>query len=299
MYYKLKVNPMPRTVASYEISRQTIWHCADENNIIVIILDGECCFNISNVSYELSKGDIILIPAGQEYVRKPVNNKACRFAYVHFTLSEPIERISLESYNDLLKVIVKEHYEKSSDISKVVLPQIIKSCVDFDDIEIILNNLLKEDRQSDGMSNYLASLSLLQIILIMQKGILSPYSIKNDSSDTAGSRIVQTAVEYIRRNYENRISLEDLVNITNVSPQHLIRLFRSELNMTPIEYINHVKILHAIEFLRSSNLTVEEISYKLNFTSSSYFGRVFKRYNGNTPMEERIRIKTYRSQNNE
>ena len=63
--------------------------------------------------------------------------------------------------------------------------------------------------------------------------------------------------------------------------------------MTPVEYINHVKILHAIDLLRTSNLTVEEISYKLNFTSASYFIRVFKKHNGNTPNEERQRIKNF------
>ena len=63
--------------------------------------------------------------------------------------------------------------------------------------------------------------------------------------------------------------------------------------MTPVEYINHVKILHANELLRSSSLTIEEISYKLGYESSSYFGRVFKKYNGRTPIEERKRIKTF------
>ena len=96
MYYKTNIFPLPEVISVYEIIRQTVWRCADEQNIIVLILDGSCSFAIANVSHSLSVGDMILIPAGQEYIRRPVNNTLCRMAYIHFKTAVPIDHISIE-----------------------------------------------------------------------------------------------------------------------------------------------------------------------------------------------------------
>ena len=296
MYYKISVLPHPEPVTAYDITRQTVWRCADERNIIVIILDGSCCFTLANQNHELSKGDMILIPAGQEYMRKPINDLSCRFAYIHFETKFSIETISQKTYEEALNDLGHEYFEKQLDINAIFLPQITKITSGFQDLTSMLLQLMKECCQANRVSYFAASLSLLQILILAQKNVLSPYVISSRVPDLPHSSTLQKSIHYIRKNYESKITLKNLCSLTNVSPQHLIRLFRRELNMAPVEYINHVKILHAIELLRSSNLTIEEISYKLGFSSPSYFGRVFKKYNGNTPHEERVRIATFTPQ---
>ena len=295
MNYKINVFPLAEVVSAYEITRQTVWRCADENNIIVIILDGICTFTITNKTYKVTKGDVVVIPMGEWYVRRPVENSSCRFTYIHFKTKAPIEKVSEDSYNDALSDIGKEYYKKE-EISALYLPQLINLNDDFDSITALLDDVLTEHRQGNAIDRSLTKLTFLKILLKIQKNVLSKFFISSRVPDLLNgqhSSIIQAAIEYIRDNYENKISLEDLRKTTNVSMQHLIRLFRKEVNMTPIEYINHVKILHAIDLLRTSNLTVEEIAYKLNFTSASYFIRVFKKHNGNTPNEERQRIRNF------
>lgn len=293
MYYKISVLPHPEPVTAYDITRQTVWRCADERNIIVIILDGSCCFTLANQNHELAKGDMILIPAGQEYMRRPINDLSCRFAYIHFETKDPIEAISREEYEEALNGLGHEYFEKQSDMEAIFLPQITKIKSGFPELTGMLLQLMKECCQANRVSCFASSLSLLQILLLAQKNVLSPYVISSRIPELSRSSTLQKSIHYIRKNYESKITLKDLCALTNVSPQHLIRLFHKELNMAPVEYINHVKILHAIELLRSSNLTIEEISYKLGFSSPSYFGRVFKRHNGNTPHQERVRIATF------
>lgn len=293
MYYKISISPHPKPVTAYDITRQTVWRCADERNIIVIILDGSCCFTLANQNHELSKGDMILIPAGQEYMRRPINDLSCRFAYIHFETKCQIEMIGKDEYEEALRGLGLEYFEKQSDIDEIFLPQITKIISGFQELTGMLLQLMKECCQANRVSCFAASLSLLQILLLAQKNVLSPYVISGRLPEASHSQILQESIHYIRKHYEKKIMLKDLCSLTNVSPQHLIRLFHKELNMSPVEYINHVKILHAIELLRSSNLTIEEISYKLGFSSPSYFGRVFKRHNGNTPHEERVRIATF------
>ena len=293
MFNRISVYPHPEPVTAYDITRQTVWRCADERNILVILLDGSCCFTLANQTYELSKGDMILIPAGEEYMRKPVKDLSCRFAYIHFETKRPIEAIRQDAYETALSGLGREYFEKRSDIEEIFLPQVVKITNGFQELTHMLLQLMKECCQANRVSCFASALLLLQILLLAQKNVLSPYLISSRIPETSRSLILQKSVHYIRKNYESKITLKNLCGLTSVSPQHLIRLFHKELNMSPVEYINHVKILHAIELLRSSNLTIEEISYKLGFSSPSYFGRVFKRHNGNTPHEERVRIATF------
>jgi YesN/AraC family two-component response regulator len=293
MYYKTNIFPLPEVISVYEIIRQTVWRCADEQNIIVLILDGSCSFAIANVSHSLSAGDMILIPAGQEYIRRPVNNTLCRMAYIHFKTADPIDHISKENYNNAINNLVKEYYDKRACITQIFLPQVTNIKKDFNEINERFQQLLSEYRSDNKIEYLSASLSFLRFLLLMQKNVMSQHLISTRTPDSPRSPIIQTAIEYIRKNYESKITLDDLQKLTNISAQHLIRLFRKELEMTPVEYINHVKILHANELLRSSSLTIEEISYKLGYESSSYFGKVFKKYTGRTPIEERKRIKTF------
>ena len=296
MNYKINIFPLAEVVSAYEITRQTVWRCADEHNIIVVILDGNCTFTITNKTYKVTKGDVVFIPMGEEYIRRPIENSSCRFAYIHFKTNSLVEKVSEDSFKNALSNLEKEYYKKQEEFSELYLPQLTTFNDDFDSVTDLLNSVLKEFCQGNVVDSFSAKLSFLKILLKMQKNVLSKFFISSripELSSGQHSSVVQGAIEYIRDNYENKISLEDLQKNANVSAQHLIRLFRKEVNMTPVEYINHVKILHAIDLLRASNLTVEEISYKLNFTSASYFIRVFKKHNGNTPNEERQRIRNF------
>lgn len=293
MFYKIPLSEAPIPVNAYDITRQTVWHCADERNIIVFILDGSCSFTIENSTHVLSKGDIILIPAGQEYTRRPANDSSCQFAYVHFSTATEIETVSSQKYLDALKRLGELDRDAEDAVDALYLPRVTSVLNKFDETKHTVYRVIKECCQASKLSGMSASLSLLQILLIAQKTVLSTYTVAGNIPDPSHSQIVTSAIEFIRKNYESKISLTSLCELTHVSSQHLIRLFRKELGMAPIEYINHVKILHAIELLRSSNLTVEEIAYKLGFTSPSYFIRVFRKSTGKTPREERMRIASY------
>jgi AraC-like DNA-binding protein len=275
-----------------------VWRCADENNITVTVLEGSCTFTLASKTYKLSAGDTILIPAGQDYIRRPIENTPCRFQYVHFKTAKPVSLISDDDYDDTLNRIEKVYYEKDLDFEEIFLPQVTHCSSNADEIIKKLSEISKDCRQATKASHISASLSVVQLLLMMQKSVLSQHFIssKIPSLSRQSHSPIQPAIEYIRKNFDQKISIEELQKVTNVSAQHLIRLFRKDVNMTPVEYINHVKILHAVEFLRSSSLSVEEISYKLSFTSPSYFGRVFKQFIGRTPSEERHRIKTFAQQ---
>lgn len=94
---------------------------------------------------------------------------------------------------------------------------------------------------------------------------------------------VVRAVDYIGAHFAERITLDGLSAEAGVSPQHLCRLFRSAMGCRPMEYLAKRRIQEAKSLLADSALSMEEIAERTGFCDSSYFGRLFRRYEGISP----------------
>lgn len=95
------------------------------------------------------------------------------------------------------------------------------------------------------------------------------------------------AMDYINIHYAEDITMEQLCEAAEVSKQHLCRLFRTALNSRPMEYIAKRRIQAAKELLSNTSESVEDIAMETGFCTSSYFCKLFKRYEGITPTQFR------------
>jgi len=100
------------------------------------------------------------------------------------------------------------------------------------------------------------------------------------------NRIAKTVLN-IRKHLNEAIELEKLAEISCLSKDHFIRLFKKELGTTPLQYINQKKIEKAQLLLITEELAVKEIAFQLAFDDYSYFNRLFKKTTGVTPQEYR------------
>lgn len=100
------------------------------------------------------------------------------------------------------------------------------------------------------------------------------------------NRIAKTVL-YIRKHLNEAIELEKLAEISCLSKDHFIRLFKKELGTTPLQYINQKKIEKAQLLLITEELAVKVIAFQLAFDDYSYFNRLFKKTTGVTPQEYR------------
>lgn len=78
----------------------------------------------------------------------------------------------------------------------------------------------------------------------------------------------------------------------NISPQYLSRLVFEASGTTASDWINRSVTVQAKLLLRSSGLTIEQIAEELNFSTTPYFCRLFKREVGVTPSQYRITLNT-------
>ena len=99
-------------------------------------------------------------------------------------------------------------------------------------------------------------------------------------------RITQV-LNYIRTHINDKPCIETLAGLSCLSKDHLIRLFKKEMKITPLCYINRKKIEKAQLRLITETSSVKEIAFQLGFEDQAYFNRLFKKTTGLTPMNYR------------
>ncbi len=74
-----------------------------------------------------------------------------------------------------------------------------------------------------------------------------------------------------------------------ISPKHLSMVVKKVSGRTASDWIDDYVILQAKQLLRSSSLTIQEVSRELNFSNQSFFGKYFKKHVGMSPSEYRAK----------
>lgn len=95
-------------------------------------------------------------------------------------------------------------------------------------------------------------------------------------------RVVRRARDYLESCYAERISLSDLAAEVGLSPYHLLRVFQTEVGLTPHAYLQDVRVRRACELMLTA-LPLAEIAVAVGFSHQSHLTRRFKQIVGLTP----------------
>ena len=104
-------------------------------------------------------------------------------------------------------------------------------------------------------------------------------------------KIIETAVQYIKREYCSGIRLDVMARHLNISANYLCRLFKKELNVNFKDYLIDLRLDRARELLTESDLRVYEISETVGYMDQRYFSELFKCRTGMTPLEYREKVR--------
>ncbi|NIK76143.1 AraC-like DNA-binding protein [Paenibacillus castaneae] len=99
---------------------------------------------------------------------------------------------------------------------------------------------------------------------------------------------VQQAVAYIEAEFHTLQSLDDVADAASLSKYYFTRVFTQSTGMTPMDYVTKLRIEKAVQLLRQTELTVEDIAHSVGYSSSSYFSKVFRSKVGFPPRDFRL-----------
>lgn len=98
---------------------------------------------------------------------------------------------------------------------------------------------------------------------------------------------VEQAVHYIERHYREPITLDSLAGRLGCHSRQLLRLFKVNLNTSPIDYLIQVRMRSAGDRLLHTDLPLKEVAESVGYADSYYFSRQFKKTTGISPSEYR------------
>ena len=104
------------------------------------------------------------------------------------------------------------------------------------------------------------------------------------------SRISQECCDFIEKNFQKPLKLSDIAESVGYTEYYLSRRFYKEMGIRLLDYLKDVRLNHAKILLITTNLGIQEISDRLQFSSRSYFSKVFQKKIGMSPAEYRARM---------
>ena len=89
---------------------------------------------------------------------------------------------------------------------------------------------------------------------------------------------------WIRENHAQPINLPHMASLLGISVRTLNRRFRSATQTTPAQYLRNIRIDHAKDLLRNTNMSVGDITHQVGFQDAGHFGREFRKQASTTPL---------------
>ena len=94
---------------------------------------------------------------------------------------------------------------------------------------------------------------------------------------------MKPVLDRIENDYAGKMTIPSLSAELCLTPDHFTRIFREGVGVPPVEYINRVRLHHALILLAETTLSVSEVAEKSGFFSMQYFYRIFRETLGNSP----------------
>lgn len=249
-----------------------------QNPEVFYVLTGELKVQIDETTFLMKQGDILLINANKRHTMNGNEELlGARFDLDFHLLAEYMESMQLlfwcnsvadknAAYADLREVfdqILSRYFEKDE-----------KSALDLQALYFQAAHILT--------SNFLVKADDTRLNM-------------DDSQDRQRVRQIQN---YIQANYQSQISLNNLADQLYLSNAYLSKYVKKHLGLTFMEYLNNVRLFHAVDELLYTKKNMTHIALDNGFPTSATFTKAFRDIYGEAPSEYRRKMREQQEPNN-
>lgn len=246
---------------------------------IVYIYRGKGTFFIDQTFYEMSQGDIILIPGNTVHRAFPDKDEPVTSTAIFFS-PQLIPNAALSDDYPYLKLF---HAAKKNKQFKYTLSPEHGKILE-EDIDTLRSEWKQPYLDASHATTLLLQLTLLHINRYCLPLVAEPDALQDSQPDW-----FRNALSYINEHLYQTLDLGVLARRAAVSPAHFSRVFKQRIGMNATDYISTKRIFAAKDFLLQTNDTIEHIAADCGFESMPHFYRTFKKYTNMTPAAYRKR----------
>lgn len=151
---------------------------------------------------------------------------------------------------------------------------------DREDILFYLNKLLDEIQNNHEEYEVICQ-NIIEILIVkLRRG--KKFTIKKTESKNI-NKATAFIKYYINQNYRDPITLATLAEVGHINKYYLAHTFKEDMGISPIEYLNRIRIREAKILLDTTDYNIAEIAAIIGFSSQSFFTQAFKRSTNQTP----------------
>lgn len=234
------------------------WNALPSAFLLLYTYQGSGLLTYDGRSYPLEENDIILID--------------CRKPHVCQTQGEFWNHSDLYFFGGISEYFYQENFADRG---------VIFHCRQPEDYQNHLEKILLIHTGSSPMRDFAFSCEMENLLFkVLDYG-------ENTQTSKRMPENIRLLTYYMERHFQNDFSLDEMAQFAGMSKYYLCRQFRQYTGFAPMEYMIHLRLLHAETLLQSTNLPCYKIGILAGFPSEANFIRHFKKKNGMTPGEYR------------
>ncbi len=228
---------------------------------IIYLTHGQAEFAVNGDIYCLGSNMGLFLKPNEEHSMKIIEEGIVKTIDIKFVLRN---NVFIESANRLDRMI---------------------TCPDSS-IPHLLEKIRVEGKEKKHMYKEATSAYLSELIIKMSRRQMLNGGWQQGSSmrpDGDVSKEYKAMVDYVRKHYNQKISLDDFASHLGYNKNYLCLKFKKEMGITIGEYIKRYRIQKAKELMKFSDYALKQICQMVGFESIHYFSKVFKAYEGISP----------------
>lgn len=232
---------------------------------------GETVLEWMGIEYEVPASSLFLLtPNTPHLLRFPA---PLSFWFIELDIEESDPFVTVE------QAIEWNRFQKGADYGSAELLPIKMS------LDTLTSTLLTRETGA-SFDEEIALLDIRKTLLLIRKFFRGRLELPGDQDPTTRQSI-QWLIRYMETNYSDTLDLTALAKRVHLNPSYLVRTFKSEAGVTPIHYLNKLRLSAAVSFLANTDMGIQQIAEATGYGSLHYFSRLFKMKFGCSPREWR------------
>jgi len=253
------------------------WHAHSEIEIF-LVLDGEGTRYVGDGIGHFGSGDLAIIGSNTPHIWSSGDN-------YHESTNTKLSKGICIQFN---KLFLGRQFTELPELTLIneFLLKSKRGIKFFGQTRSILHEKLIQLPEHLGMKRLILFLEILEIMSTTKEyDFLSSPNYSSINIKTEDLERIEKIYQFVLKNYNTNIQIEEVAKLINLSPQSFCRYFKSRTNKVFSTFLNEVRIGHACALLIENKYNVAQICYETGFNHLSNFNRQFKKIKGLTPSQ--------------
>jgi AraC family transcriptional activator of pobA len=271
-FHDIDLMVMPGTLEDKHKNCDSIPALRRQFNLIYILLEGEHDVKLGADNLQLNPNDLVIVPENMLYASDHIKN--CKGYCIHFK-------------SEFLTASLSRPFNEEFPFFDFDAPHIVNLNQDESEaIQTAFKNIIAEYERPSAERNFL--LSNMIIILLLRVREIYRTHVKEMRKNL--SRHEQLANQFkilVEKHFLKFRTVNDYAEILHISSRHLSEAVSKTFGRAPLKIIHDILLLEAKVQLISTDKSISEIAYHMNFDDQPHFTHFVKKRTGLSPLELR------------